>query len=492
MKKNKIVSDSLALTIVKLMTALLSIVSTIILSRSLSLENYGTYSTGNLLVNTFTLFSAFGLVDAVNFYYNGKEGVDRDKYVNTVIGLIMSGGLLAAIVMLVLKNYIADYFHNTEVIGIIIYIAFRPVLSNVGLGYQYLQVSIGKAKIVAIRNSIISISKLVAIVITALYTKDIKTIFACMLIVELLSVVFYSKILSDNGVKIKPWKIEKNLIKEILIYCIPMGLYIQTTSLSRDLDKYVIGYFENTDRLAVYTNCSTRLPFDLISGPLFIVIIPLLTRCIRNNDLKKGGILFKANLKIGLIFSLTFGAAVILLAKESILFLYGEKYLSGYAIFILYVLVDVLNFISFSLVLAAKGKTKQLMLVSVAALMVNCILNIVFYFCFGFIGPAISTVLVTMLTNITLLYLSGKILDMKLWQMFDFKHIVKMLIEILIFSVVVFFINLQMTNLEISYVIRLIGCGFIFVMCMFLVNFKEVKSVLASVSDDNLKENKAI
>ena len=48
--------------------------------------------------------------------------------------------------------------------SILIYVAFRPLLANIGLGMQNLQVSIGKANIVAIRNSIISFSKLAVVI----------------------------------------------------------------------------------------------------------------------------------------------------------------------------------------------------------------------------------------------------------------------------------------------------------------------------------------
>ena len=69
MSKNRILGDSIALAAVKIFTMATSIISTMILSRSLPLTEYGTYSTGNLIYNTATLLSAFGLIDAVNYYY---------------------------------------------------------------------------------------------------------------------------------------------------------------------------------------------------------------------------------------------------------------------------------------------------------------------------------------------------------------------------------------------------------------------------------------
>ena len=75
--RNKIFTDSIALAFVKIFTMASSILATMILSKTLPLEEYGTYSTGNLIITTATLISAFGLIDTVNYYYNGKDSNER-------------------------------------------------------------------------------------------------------------------------------------------------------------------------------------------------------------------------------------------------------------------------------------------------------------------------------------------------------------------------------------------------------------------------------
>lgn len=99
MSKNRILGDSIALAAVKIFTMATSIISTMILSRSLPLTEYGTYSTGNLIYNTATLLSAFGLIDAVNYYYNGKKTEERSQYINTVFFLFLVCGSAAGIVI---------------------------------------------------------------------------------------------------------------------------------------------------------------------------------------------------------------------------------------------------------------------------------------------------------------------------------------------------------------------------------------------------------
>ena len=480
--------DSIALASVKVFTMATSILATMVLSRTLPLADYGTYSTGNLIINTATLISAFGLIDAVNYYYNGKKIKDREAYVNTVFSLFVICGLIAAAVILGAQGLITQYFHNPKLGTIYAYIAFRPFLHNFSSGLQNLQVSIGKAKVVAIRNAVISISKLSTILFASLITKNISTIFICMLIVEILAMFFYYKVLRDNNVHVYAFRPDWSKIKEILIFCIPMGIYIQTNSLSRDLDKFVIGFYESTEKLAIYTNCSTKLPFDLVSGPLLTLLIPLLTRCIRNDDYENGAELFKCYLKIGYIFTFTFGIGCITVASQVVRFLYGSKYMEGVPVFIIYIIVDMINFISYSLVLAAKGKTKELMTVSCGALLINLVINLLLYKVMGFIGPAIATVIVTFSVSAVLLAKSATILREKIITLFDFKHLLMYGCEATFLSVCLGFLKSYLELINVHYMLIFIGVGGFYVGAMLLFNLKEIRKCFSILNHINKKE----
>lgn len=487
--KNKMLTDSMALASVKVFTMVTSILATMILSKTLPLEDYGTYSTGNLIITTSTLISAFGLLDAVNYYYNGKDAEERNGYINTIFFLITLCGGTIGVIILGAQNLLTHYFHNPMLGMIYIYIAFRPLLQNYSLGLQNLQVSIGKAKVVAIRNAVMSASKLGAIILTALYTKNILTIFICMLIVEIISLFFYYKVLRDNNVNIYPLKPERMKVKEILIFCIPLGIYLQTNALSRDLDKYIIGFFESTEKLAIYTNCSTKLPFDLLSGPLVILLIPLLTRCIQKEDYENGAELFRSYLKIGYISTFSFGFGAIIVASQAVQFLYGSRYLEGVSIFILYIIVDMINFISYSLVLSAKGKTKDLMIVSCGALGVNIVINYLLYKIMGFVGPAVATIIITMGVSFILLNKSAKILRKKIKSLFDLKHIFIFGIEILILSFVFNLLKNYMESLGVHYFIILVVIGGVFVATLLLLNLKEIRKCFAQLNNIDKKKN---
>ena len=59
--------DSLLLSLVKVITTSVGIVSTMVLSRTLSLADYGTYAQGNLVISLATSMTVLGLTDAVSY-----------------------------------------------------------------------------------------------------------------------------------------------------------------------------------------------------------------------------------------------------------------------------------------------------------------------------------------------------------------------------------------------------------------------------------------
>lgn len=127
----------------------------------------------------------------------------------------------------------------------------------------------------------------------------------------------------ERKVHDQPYKIDWSKTREILGYSIPMGVYVLTNSLCRDIDKMLIGGWYSTDQYAIYANCATLLPFDIISASFLTILIPILTRYFGEKDYIHGRILFKNYLKIGYYTAFTFTIACMILSKEMVLFLYG-------------------------------------------------------------------------------------------------------------------------------------------------------------------------
>lgn len=475
--------DAVLLTFVRLLTTILGIFSTMLLSKSLSLSVYGTYAQANLVISIGTSFSILGLSDGINFFFNkAQNDIEGQKSVNTIFSVQMLIGTSVGICILIFSDIIIRYFQNENLAGLFIYIAFRPLLNNLLAMLQNLQVSIGKTKVIAGRNVIVAGIKLVAIYLAVNVFNDIRTIFLILLVLDGLIVLYFGISFSKEKYTINFFDIKVRLIPQILKFCIPMGLFVLTNSLSRDIDKFCIGRLGGTEELAIYTNCSVILPVDIISTAFLTVIIPVMTRYIASGDYARGSDLFSYYIQIGYLTTATFSVAIITLSSEVILFLYGEQYLAGKTVFLLYMVVTIFRFANLSLVLSAKGETSRLMGISIVGLIANTFMNIAFYRLMGFVGPAVATVVITGTTVLIMLKRSIEILHTNWNKVFNFKKLAVYILELFIIS----FAFRQVANYLRSLSISIIGtiliagggiCGIVF-----LLNYKMLFSLLKQVN----------
>lgn len=434
--------DALLLTFVNIIITLISMVIYKLLAVTFSLEEYGIYSSAMLVSTTVTSLTILGLTDAVNFFYTKDTDRERGKkYAYTIFALQFVIGAVAAGVLLLFPKPIAKYFDNPSVASFIPYIAFIPLLTNISSMLHVLFISSQKAKVLAIRNLTISTLKIILIALTCLLIKDIKAVLVITLVLDIGNVVYLLLYCRGNIFSIDLRKADFSLVKEILKYSIPMSAYIFTNALSKNMDKMVIGYLADSEELAIYTIASKELPFYIFTQSFLTVLVPYITRYIANNDHKNASNAFSKYIQISYVVTIIISAGAVVCSRDLMLILYDEKYLVGVGIFVLYIFVDMMKFANSSLIFAVTGNTKELLCYSGSALVLNLVLNIVFYNRFGMIGPALSTVLITVALSAVMLIRSTKLLKCKTASLLNLKQFLLIIVECVFFGLVAMFIG---------------------------------------------------
>ena len=98
-------------------------------------------------------------------------------------------------------------------------------------------------------------------------------------------------------------------------------------------------------------------------------------------------------------------------ATDVMTLLYSSKYISGSNVFRIYTLVLLLRVTYFGMILNSKGKTKFIFYSSLLSLILNLVLNYIFYKLFGFIEPAIATLLSIAIVQFAQLIATSKIVN---------------------------------------------------------------------------------
>lgn len=478
--------DSMFLAFVKVLTTITSIVLTKILAVGLSLAEYGTYSQANLIVSIGTSILFLGLGDALNYFYNNKSGdIDFEKrksFVNSIFSVEIIAGICFAAILSIIKGNITAYFSNEALAIMIGIVSVKPMLDNLIYFYQLLYISIGKAKLIAIRNLVIALAKMAAMYLTVMVLHDLRSIFIALILIDIAQLVFFKLYFAKEGFWVNPLKGNVHNIRSILAYGIPMGVFSITNILTRDIDKLVVGRLADTEALAVYTNCSRVLPFDIIAVSFATVLIPYIMNYVTLKQKENALSLFRNYIKVGYYSVWILAAAVLVTAKQAVSFLYSDAYLSGTTVFILYVLDSMLRFASMHLILTASGRSKTLMMYSLVSLVLNTLLNIVLFKMMGMVGPAVATLLCAFVYMMMVLNASIKLLDAKWLEIFDLKDMLRFVSFLAVSGAVLRFVNNWLISTGIHKYICMIATIAVFGLVNLFINYTQIKKVLKEIN----------
>ena len=116
--------DALLLTAVKLMTMLLSLVTTRLLSQYLTTYDYGTYSQVLLISSTIASITILGMMDGMNFFFCSEKDTERrEAYVATIYLMQLALGVIMGAAVMILTKPICAYMDNPELKKLMLFAA---------------------------------------------------------------------------------------------------------------------------------------------------------------------------------------------------------------------------------------------------------------------------------------------------------------------------------------------------------------------------------
>lgn len=481
--------DSMFLAFAKVLTILFGLISAKILSTGLTLTEYGTYSQANLVSSIGASVILLGLVDALNYYFNRKDGLEeslRKRIVNTVFFCEIAVGIVLAAVILIGQNFVVTYFDNPAVRALLPIVSIMPLLTNLVYFYNVLLVGVGRSKVMSLFSLILVLARIAAVYLAVYTVKNLLLIYGVILLMDAVQITVYEIILRRQGIGINPFCISPAHIKSIFAYGLPMGIYAITSSLSRDLGKLVIGRMGGTEELAIYTNCSKVLPLDIIVTSFALVLIPYIYGRVTEGKKEESAELFSSYLKVGYYSVWTLGTMILVAPEAIISFLYADAYVAGKSVFVLYIFDSMLRFASVHLILTAAGKAKRVMGYSIFAMVLNLVLNIVFYHLWGMVGPAISTLISAAVYTFLILRSTIRVIGARWSDIFKFRELLPFVLALGVTWGLARLLNTWLCSLGLHVYLSMIVSMAIFGLTILIVFFKKIFGVLKKINSFKL------
>lgn len=425
--KNRLVKDSFLILLTNGITYLATIVNTRIISSTFTLTDYGYRAQILSIVAILVAIFSLGFANCPNYFIpiaesHGKNDavkIVRNLYLVTFfVCLLMSG------IVLFNYTYIVDYYKNEELFGykmIIVFMVIEQIYYSFYSGIQIAQHHAIRATFINLLRAITTIG---ATSLVCIYDPNIYLIILCTLIVDSAFCLFTMVNSAHPFQRIGKW-VDRELIKKMAIYCIPLGISSITSGLCAQIDKLFVARFYSPDDLAVYSNMCTELPLAAISGAFIAVISPYIVLFIEKNNPKKAIELWGYVVDFVSIILFTIIAGLFTFSKQAILILYSEKYVFGYELFQVFILVEVARITYFGLILRSYGKSMLILFCSALTLFLDFVLNSISYFVFhgGLLGFAIATMISTFSIQLLQLIMSCKVSKIKFSAIFPWKNL---------------------------------------------------------------------
>lgn len=418
-----IANKATQLTIAKIISLAIVMVNAMILSRYRTLEEYGTYSQLNVVITLLTTIIMIGLPNSINYFMaKAQDNQERTQFLSNYYTISTILSVIAGLILILIIPYLSSYFDNTSIISFSFYLLLMPWISIIGASVANILIVYNKVKLLSIYNILTSVALLVILVIsTILKLSFIQYMYLNITYQVCITVTIYFVVSKLTG-GLQP-SLSKSLIKTILKFSIPIGLATIVGTINIDMDRLMIGYFFNTETMAIYTNAAREMPVTIISASITAVLMPHLVRLIKDGKIKEAISVWSDSISLSYAFICFFSIVLFVFAPEVMTILYSEKYLPGIPVFRIYSLVLLLRCTYFGIILNSVGKTKFILYSSIAALGLNVLLNFLFFYMFGLIGPAIATFVSMFLVALFQLLKTSELNKISLDKIFPWREI---------------------------------------------------------------------
>jgi O-antigen/teichoic acid export membrane protein len=407
-----------------------------ILTKNISISDYGIYVQIGVTLTLIPIFSTLGLVSAMTRFLASKKGIINEiqEGFYSIFFAIVGVSIFVSTILFILSPNIAHLLFNDNVLvaqllPILIFIAtLNVVISFYFRTFQQMN-----------KYSIFVISQAYLIVLFVSYfaITDSNIIYVVIgtLIAQIITfIVGFVVIIKEVG-----FKIPKFLnLKNYLSFSIPAMPTLLSNWMVDSSDRYLISIFLGTVFVGYYNPGYTIgwALIGLLAAPLNIILPSLLPYHYDQGQLDKVKVFLKYSLKYFLVFAIPAFFGLSLLSKQFIYILTNpEIAANGYLVTPFTALSAVFFgcYIIFFNILFLEKNTKILGSIWILSAIVNLILNIIFIPWFGFLAAAAATLLVYGLSLALTIYYSGKFIKFD----FEWSSTIKSLFSSVIMSLII-------------------------------------------------------
>jgi len=428
--QKSITGKSIAVILAKILKNAAVLINGIILARLLSLDAFATFQQLALITSSVGLVGALGISKSYFYFLPRLLPAEKKSYIVQSIGFSFVVYLsLSALLMLCLEG-LSKGMNNpglTGFPGILMIFLFNAIFTEY---IEPILVALEKTFLYSIIVIVFSAAEFLSLALPLLY--HVRLELVC------LSYGFAGgmKFLFLGGCFFRlpgTVRLSFSFVKQMLAYSIPLSMTSIMVALGKRLDMFMISALFRTNEFALFSRGALEIPLAaIITFSLSGILVTEFVKLSAEDKFSRIKRLWHETARrTAMVFFPSF-LFLLFFAKPFIITLYGEKFAGSAVIFRTYLFLLPIQIMAWNSVPRAFGKTIINMYEGMVFFVSNIILNIVFYFCFGFVGPAIATVAAFYLSNIFTISKILPLLKLRLNEFLPWRRLLKIMAAALV------------------------------------------------------------
>lgn len=375
----------------------------IVVVRLLSKNDYGLYAYVINCLSVMRLLNDFGASSAILQFSaeNHKDEIKQTQYIKYGIRVGAYASLISSLIILFSPLFYPYSLDNSEKLTTILFLVpFLATLSEIFPAILRANLQNKKYGILQIFMTLAHYILLIILSLIFGLTGAILSQYFYYIIVIAFSIYLclpYLKKFKDNS------KLNRTEKKQFLKYSLVTQINSTIGGLLLIIDTFLIGLLiANEEVLATY-NVAAKIPHALAFLPscIIIYVLPYFVRNNKNIDWVK--LNYRRLLIIGSIIYGLITLGLVMLSKPIFIFLFGRQYLDAIPTFIV-LMVGFFFSSTFKIpsinILNSMKKLKFNFYINVISIVINFISNIIFIRIFGYIGAAITTSMINIISSL--------------------------------------------------------------------------------------------
>ena len=403
--KKSLTEQATVLFVGNVIALLLGLMVPMVLVRVFTREEYGLYQQLFLVFTTMLPFGQMGVTQGL-YYFLPREPEKKDAVVAQTLIFVMLTGVFFSIVLVSFRFRLALLMNSPE-IGhhlpvVALYIMFMISSSFI----ETLMIAEGKIHLASVVRVVFELIRSLTVVVTALVTRSIYSIFIALVCFSLLRCVYQWVYLSGRY-RLFIGIIDLVFWKRQLAYSIPIGLGNVAWLIQMKLHNFFVTFLFPPAIYAVYAIGTYNLPFlSIITTAVSNVMVPELSRCQKNGNTARIVTLWGNSLRKINFFFFPLFVFFFIMSREFIVAVFTEQYLDSVIIFRISLIGILIGGINTGAILNAYAETRYQMWIALFRVPVAIIALYFFTKTWGILGAVAANVSVSVFFRF---YVLGKV-----------------------------------------------------------------------------------